>query len=175
MSYIQQQLKIRMASNSNTDGGKYKCLKASSGMSPVALTPSADGRMVDGRHSLNILQTNALMIITSRWTSLLVKSKCETCPNLFQNFDQEPHLFSQVPQPTCFMAVGEPDYIFLGQPALSVGIFLSNWQLGFQAPRLLRNRKNPIMKICFGLKRVKIRAVGLWVGASSEQWAVSSE
>ena len=41
--------------NTKTDGGKYKCLRGSSGMSGVALTPSADGRMLDGRHSLNIL------------------------------------------------------------------------------------------------------------------------
>ena len=45
-----------MATNANTDGGKYKCVRGSSGMSRVALTPSADGRMLDGRHSLNILQ-----------------------------------------------------------------------------------------------------------------------
>ena len=44
-----------MGENTKTDGGKYKCLRGSSGMSGVALTPSADGRMLDGRHSLNIL------------------------------------------------------------------------------------------------------------------------
>ena len=49
-----------MATNANTDGGKYKCVRRSSGMSGVALTPSADGRMLDGRHSLNILQGSIL-------------------------------------------------------------------------------------------------------------------
>ena len=47
-----------MAENTRRDGGKYKCLRRRSGMSRVALTPSAaaDGRMLDGRrHSLNIL------------------------------------------------------------------------------------------------------------------------